>query len=174
MSRRLPMSRRLISLVALILFPAALASAQPLADRVPADALVYVGWSGSQNLGPAYEASHLKAVAASSDVQKLFTETLPAVARRVGAGNAEASEVMNVVSTIGGRVWRHPTAFYWGGIDFTNPRNPSPRIALICDAGDEAAALARDMQATIDRAGKTPVAMKVVPNGTTVTLTIGP
>src|SRR6266516_4147568 len=83
------MSRQWIAVIAaLIVFPAAVASAQPLADRVPADALVYVGWSGSQNLGPAYDASHLKAIAASSDVQKLFTETFPALARRAGAGNA--------------------------------------------------------------------------------------
>src|SRR5438046_2846737 len=112
------MSRRIFvtSIAVVVLSLVALAPAQPLADRVPADALVYVGWSGSQNLGPAYDASHLKAVAASSDVQKLFTETLPALARRAGAGNAEAGEVLNVISTIGGRVWRHPTAFYWGGL----------------------------------------------------------
>src|SRR5207249_4028691 len=60
------------------------------------------------------------------------------------------------------------------GIDFTNPRNPIPKIALLCDAGDEAAALAKDLQATIDRAGKTPVPMKVIPTGSMVALTIGP
>ena len=152
------------------------ASAQPLADRVPADALVYVGWMGSQNLGPAgYEGSHLQALAASSDAQKLFTETLPKLSKRIGAGNAEAGEVMNAVSAIGGRMWRHPSAFYFSGLDFTaNPRKPQPKIAFLCDAGDEAAVMAKDLQAIIDRAGKTPVEMKVVPNGTLVKVTIGP
>ena len=56
-----------VFVVVALLIVAGQASAQPLADRVPADALVYIGWAGSQNLGPAYDASHLKAVAASSE-----------------------------------------------------------------------------------------------------------
>src|SRR5262249_51549413 len=112
---------RFVAVLALVVVSSR-AWGQPLVDRVPGDALIYVGWSGSQNLGPAYDASHLKAVAASSDVQKIFTETIPAIARRAGRGNAEVAEAMNLVSAVGGRVWRHPTAFYWRGFDFTGKK----------------------------------------------------
>src|SRR5437879_5428380 len=117
------MSRKCTFLVAvfIILIPAVVASAQPLADRVPADALLYVGWAGSTKLGPAYEQSHLKAIADSSDIHKLFTETFPRLAQRAGASNAQAGEMISLFSAIGGRVWRHPTALYFGGVDFTNP-----------------------------------------------------
>src|SRR4051812_36486500 len=107
--------RNVLPLLALLFMPA-LAMAQPLADRVPADALVYVGWGGSQNLAASgYEGSHLQAIAAASDAQKLFTETFPKLAERISAGNAEAGEALSAVSAIVGRMWRHPSAFYFAG-----------------------------------------------------------
>jgi hypothetical protein len=57
-------------------------------------------------------------------------------------------------------VWRHPTAFYWGGVDFTNPRMPAPKLAVICDAGNESEALAKELQAAIAKAGQTPEPLK--------------
>src|SRR2546421_8705992 len=55
-------SMRFIALlIAILLLPCTLL-AQPLADRIPNDALFYVGRSGSQNLGPAYDGAHLKGV----------------------------------------------------------------------------------------------------------------
>src|SRR5690606_38590471 len=36
------------------------ARAQPLMEYVPADAIFYAGWRGAEELGPAYETSHLK------------------------------------------------------------------------------------------------------------------
>src|SRR3954464_3277065 len=48
-----------VALIALVAWVSS-AGAQPLADRVPADALLYVGWAGSEHLAPAYAQSHLK------------------------------------------------------------------------------------------------------------------
>src|SRR5438270_5567307 len=48
------------------------ADAAGLKDRVPADALVYVGWAGSDHLGTAFEESHLKAVLEASQIPQLF------------------------------------------------------------------------------------------------------
>ena len=58
--------RRLAAALAaltLLLAPAARpASAQPMIEHVPADAVLYMGWSGTDALGPAYTTSRLKAV----------------------------------------------------------------------------------------------------------------
>src|SRR2546427_13232245 len=63
--------------IASILFGiASSASAQPLADRVPADAIVYVGWRGAENV-PGYNESHLKAILDQSNIPAVFSQMLP-------------------------------------------------------------------------------------------------
>ncbi|MEO6436761.1 MAG: hypothetical protein ABIP55_13515, partial [Tepidisphaeraceae bacterium] len=148
--------------------------AQPLADQVPAGALVYVGWTGSEGAGSAYQGSRLKAVLESSDAHTLMTQTLPALATRIGQEDAEAGEAFQIASTIAGKMWRHPSAFYFSGIDHTNPRRPMPKMALLCNAADDSPALIKEIQAAIDRAGKTGVPIKVAPQGKMVIVTIGP
>ena len=149
------------------------APAQPLADRVPADALVYIGWSGAANLGQSYDQSHLKAVLDASDLPKLFTEFFPRLSQRLGQQNAASGEAASMAAAIGARFWRHPSAFYFGGLDYTNPRDPQPRIAILCDAGDEAAALTKDLQTAIDHAGKTPTPVRLSVEGQLVVITVG-
>src|SRR5690348_5879743 len=108
---KLRLNSIVVIIVALVLAPRAARSQPPLADRVPADALVYLGWAGSQNLaGAGYEGSHLQALAASSDAQKLFTDTLPKLAERISAGNEQAGEVLSAAGAIGTPLWKHPTA----------------------------------------------------------------
>ena len=57
-------------LCALLALPATL-HAQPLADRVPAGALIYVGWGGTQGASSAFAQSRLKAVLESTDANRL-------------------------------------------------------------------------------------------------------
>ena len=57
--------------------------AQPFADGIPADAIVYIGWKGSANLGPGYDGSHTKAVVESSGFPQLFNQFLPDLIRKV-------------------------------------------------------------------------------------------
>src|SRR5438552_3037967 len=64
--RRISMRHMLLGLCVVLVASGPLC-AQPLADRVPADAIVYIGWRGTQDLGPAYNGSHLKAVVDASD-----------------------------------------------------------------------------------------------------------
>ena len=70
------MSYRRIAFLALFLF-CGFAFAQPLADRVPSDAVVYIGWQGMDSLGTGYEKSHLKGVIDSSNIPQFFSEFLP-------------------------------------------------------------------------------------------------
>src|SRR5690242_6893414 len=95
-----------------------LASAQPLVDKVPADALVYLGWAGSEQM-PGYEGSHLKAVLDGSDAPKLFTESLPMLVEKLQASDRAAAEKLRAVLALAGPMWKHPTAMYVLGMDFS-------------------------------------------------------
>ena len=53
------------------------AAGQPLADHVPQDALVYVGWAGAEHLGPGFDQSNLKAFLDASNIRELINESLP-------------------------------------------------------------------------------------------------
>src|SRR5438270_1149814 len=96
----------------LLLWPlwARAATTPPLADRVPGDALVYLGWTGSDSLGPAYEGSHLKAVIDASSFPQLFQTFLPQLIERVTPQNEQAAQVIQLISAVGGPMWRHPSA----------------------------------------------------------------
>src|SRR5258705_8275498 len=124
------------------------ARAQPLADRVPADALIYVGWSGSETMGPGYAGSHLEAVLKESKFTDLVNVSIPKVLAKIGATDREAAQITGLVTAIAAPMWRHPSAFYFGGIDPPARPNqpPSPPIALVCDAGAEGKALADQLR----------------------------
>lgn len=140
-------------LVLLVLWSVRALAAPPLADRIPGDALVYVGWSGSQSLPAGYEGSHLKAVLDDSALPQLFETLLPQLMAKAAPKDRQAAEVMRLISAIGGPMWRHPSAVYFGGIDWSNGP-PMPRLAMLCDAGAEADALSRDLSRIIARAGQ--------------------
>ena len=78
--RSRPLARRTVGYCIVVLFTALTvarsAQAQPLADRLPADTVVYVGWAGADSLGSQYEGSHLKAILDASNASK-FVDEIP-------------------------------------------------------------------------------------------------
>ena len=60
--------------------------AQPLADRVPGDAVAYIGWCGSEGIPASYDSTHLKAIIDNSKIDELFTEFLPRLGDLLVAG----------------------------------------------------------------------------------------
>ncbi|HEX8341069.1 MAG TPA: hypothetical protein VF624_09190, partial [Tepidisphaeraceae bacterium] len=64
-------------LVVVLLF-APFAIAQPLADRVPGDAVVYFGWRGTRDPGPGFDDSHTAAILKESKISELIDKTIPA------------------------------------------------------------------------------------------------
>ena len=82
MTKRLTAST--LALLVLFLAAAPVARSQPLADRLPADTIVYVGWGGTQSV-EGYDASHLKAILEASSLPAVFTEFLP---KAIAAGAA--------------------------------------------------------------------------------------
>jgi prepilin-type processing-associated H-X9-DG protein len=146
---------RILAIVILAVVLAAPAIAQPLADRVPADALVYIGWRGSENLPASYDESHLKAVIENSKFRELFTDLLPQIIQKVGSPH-ELADLLGM-QEIGAELWRHPTAFYFAGIDMSNPSQPMPKLAIVCQAGNDAAVMQQDIMNLIAKAGHPPI-----------------
>src|SRR4051794_7541238 len=119
--------RKVVNVVVVLAFWAAVsaplaAGAQPLADRVPDDALIYVGWAGADTMGPGYAGSHLEAVLKESKFNELISASLPKVFQKIGVQQGDAADDIALVSAICGVAWRHPSALYIGGIDNTNPQ----------------------------------------------------
>jgi prepilin-type processing-associated H-X9-DG protein len=160
--------RRLAFALLVVSFLAPISSAQPLADRIPADAVIYVGWRGSANLGPTYDGSHTKAVVDASGFPQLFNQFLPDLTRKVRTKDRNAADVMDMVTAVGAPLWRHPSALYFGGIDVTDNKRPRPRLALLCDAGDEAPQLVGRLNTAIERAGKLPIPITATTKGNLV------
>ena len=140
------MRTRLICCLALLLCPL-LAFAQPLADRVPADATLYVGWQGIDNMGAGYPQSNLKGLLESSDFRQFISQAGPGLTR-MAQQDPEAARAIQMVSGVFEAMWRHPTAFYFTRVDFDAPM-PTPQLALICRAGTDADNLLRQFQALV-------------------------
>ena len=122
------------------------AVAQPLADRIPSDALFYAGWAGADKLAPAYAQSHLKGLVDSSNMAELFSELGPRVVRRIQLeqmleGDPVAKELLPALLSLGEAAWHSPTALYVGPLDYAG-KVPMPKVAFLCQAGKDAQTLA--------------------------------
>ncbi len=140
---------------------------QALADRVPADAVVYVGWKGGDSLGPAYEASQLKGVADAANLKQqvasLLARAVDDAAKRGDQQGAAAKLLRSAVETMA----KYPTAFYFGGLDLTDPDQPLPKLAILCESGKDVGATLADQltKASADAPNrKVPLIAKVVGN----------
>jgi len=145
----------MVALVVVIVASVAV-RAQPLADRIPQDAVAYIGWCGAESMGAGYDGSHLKAVIEASNVAELVNQSLPRLLERIGQDDEDAARVTGLLTAIGGPMWRHPSAIYFGGVDATNPDFPMPKLALICDAGKEGKKLVADLDKAITANGQPP------------------
>ena len=157
----------------LVLIVASAATAQPLADRIPQDAVLYVGWSGSESMGPGYANSHLKAVIEASNIPQLVKESIPRLLENLGHQDEDAAEMMGLISAIGGPMWRHPSAIYFGGVDLTNPNVPMPKLALICQAGAEGKEMVAQLNKVVAAHGQPPVPIRAEEQDGLVVLSLG-
>jgi prepilin-type processing-associated H-X9-DG protein len=149
------------------------AKAQPLADRVPGDALIYIGWSGSDSMGPGYAGSHLEAVLKDSKLSELVNEALPRLFKQIAAKEPGAAEPLAMFQSYAGAMWRHPSAFYFGGFSPGNPNGPPmPKFAMLCDAGAEGKALADKIRGALAQAHP-PFEIKVEEQGGMVVMSVG-
>lgn len=160
---------RVLGLVALTALAFALpvsnpAQAQPLADRVPQDALLYLGWAGTEALGPQYAESNLKKLHELSGEARLLTTLIDTVVPALDdldlPRSRELETVKELLTRAGGFIptlSQKPTAFYV----VTSPEfNPGMGMAmvLLIEAGDDAPAMAQTINELIqplqDRAAR--------------------
>ncbi len=122
---------------------------QALADRVPGDAEIYVGWIGTDSIGPGYDQSHLKAVLDASQLGQFVHDSIPRLINVIAEKDAESAKQVQRVVDILTPLARHPSAFYFGGM---TPGAPLPKVALICDAGPDADKIVTEVNQLLQQA----------------------
>ena len=120
----------------LLLFPAA---AQPLADQVPADAIAYMGWRGTTDLGPAYDGSNMQGVMEATGFFNAIPELLNAYATVFDNFATEMPEdeanALNAMWVLTNTAWSRGGAIYILGPDEAGP--PLPGFVMLLSRGGE-------------------------------------
>ena len=153
--------RHALVMVLALLLPQCLWAA-PLADRVPGDAIVYVGWQGSRAAGPAYEASRLKQLVDVSDIGQMrgFIQRL---AVRIGRDDASVAEAAEMLTPVADVLWASPAALYIGPVAKPAPGGEPVRIVLMIDAGPAAADAAAKLQKVLSKqTSRNPMTVKTI------------
>jgi prepilin-type processing-associated H-X9-DG protein len=156
------MRTRLISILAVLFAPSVLI-AQPLADRLPDDAEIYVGWNGTISPGPGYDQSHLKAVLDASQLPQFFQDSMPRLFQQVAAQNPQAARQLRQMYGILTALAEHPTAIYFGGLGAVEAGGgPFPKLAIVCDGGTDASKIERQVRILLNNARGAPLNLKLV------------
>ncbi|QOV88450.1 DUF3352 domain-containing protein [Humisphaera borealis] len=175
-SRPLVRNRSLVVSLSLLLV-ASLATAvraQPLADRVPADTLIYVGWLGYDAKSPGFAGSHLEAVMQAAEFKKLVDETLPGLLAKVAKKDANADQVITLAKPIVMPMLKHPTAIFVAKPVLAKNQQPMPKGGIICQAGPDAEAMNAQIQKLLaDGPPDLQQMVKLSRQGDTVAVTIG-
>ncbi len=132
-----------LSAVSIAFLASSRASAQveaPLADRIPRDALLYVGWAGTETIEQLYAGSHAEALVRESTLNHFIERSLPQLGTALASRHPDSRPVAKFFTDILPLMARHPTAVAFGGVDYTGEQ-PLPRLLIICNAGNDAAAL---------------------------------
>jgi hypothetical protein len=146
---------------------------QPLADRVPADSVIYFGWPGTDNPVSGYEGSRLQAVVRASNFKPLFQQTLPRVIRRIAQDQPDVAAGLQAFVNVAGPMMRHPTAFFFRGVDFTNPDFPMPQGGAVCRAGTDSQALYEQLEALLRQISESKVPLRITLVGDEVAVLFG-
>ncbi|HZL34837.1 MAG TPA: DUF3352 domain-containing protein [Tepidisphaeraceae bacterium] len=163
---------RFLALLMILAFPA-LARGQVLADRVPDDTILYVGWTGVEAPGPGFKGSNLEAILKSSNLPQVFDQFIPALLDMAARQDKNSAEGVRIFRAVAGPMWRHPSAIAFAGIDMAGPNGPMPKFVLISKAGKEAPALKQQIDALLAQAGQPPVPVHVVQQGDIVAVAVG-
>jgi prepilin-type processing-associated H-X9-DG protein len=162
---------RLVAFFAIATSPL-LANAQTLADRMPADAILYIGWAGVEKTAPGFAGSHLEAVLGDSNLPKVLDDFIPKLLDRIASEDADAAEVVEVIRGVMGPMWRHPSAIAFAGFEIGNA-GPTPRLILLSNAGREAPALKEKIEGLVKKAGPLPCPIHIAQIGDIVAIVTG-
>jgi len=145
--------RALCTSILVVLFAPIVCLGQALADRLPGDAQIYIGWSGTQSLGPGFDQSHLKAILDASEFSQFLHESLPQWTNRLGGMNPQFAGLVRQVTELLSAAAQHPTVIYFGGLGAANAGGPPiPQLAIACDGGDDAPRIEQQVRRLLARA----------------------
>jgi len=148
------------------------AAAQPVTERLPGDALLYVGWYGSTKRGADYNTSRLRALLDDSDLELYVQKVVPEVLKNLAEQQPHDAEMVAVIVTTLQRLYRYPTALYFGGMGAPagEGQPPMPKIAIVSVAGDDSAKIVDAVKPLLADA---PVPIQLEHEGGTVLLHLG-
>ena len=153
---------------------ASMTRAQPLADKVPADAVLYVGSAGYDTKYPGYQGSHFQAVLDAAQFQQLVDETFPKLLQMVAQKDRGAAEAIGIAKPVLLPLLKHPSALWIGKPDLVAGQQPKPRAGLISRAGEDAGPMFEHLQNLLRNAPpQVADLVKVTKTGDTVTVAIG-
>ncbi|MGD0389255.1 MAG: DUF3352 domain-containing protein [Tepidisphaeraceae bacterium] len=161
--------RVLFTSILVVLFAPMVCLGQALADRLPGDAQIYIGWSGADSLGPGFDQSHLKAILDASQFSQFIHDSLPQLTNRVSGLDRQFSELVRQVVDLLSAAAEHPTAIYFGGLGAANAGGPPiPQLAILCDGGADAPKIEQQVRRLLEQAQGPVLNVRVI--GTLVVL----
>jgi hypothetical protein len=159
---------------AMLMGAAAQARAGALDNCVPQESIAYFGWAGSDALQAPYAGSNLKGIIDASAAKDFINKTLPKLIDQAAARDPDARKQIEKLETGLGIAWRHPVAFYFCPVSFSNPQRPEFRFGLVCDAGADAKSLSDLLKGVFNEIPpNVNLPIHVVLDGNTVLLTFG-
>lgn len=140
-----------LMLLLAVLLAAPAAHAQPLTEAVPDGVIAYLGWRGTDDMGPDYEGSNMQGVMEATGLLEAFPEMFAAYdsffeGMRHEMGQEEA-EALSAVAALGQSAWSHGGALYILGPEENGP--PIPRVALLLKRGGDDEPETRRAMATL-------------------------
>jgi prepilin-type processing-associated H-X9-DG protein len=164
---------RIISWAACLVFIiSAGARAQTLTDRVPGDAIAYVGWKGAASPDNGYAGSHLQAIIDTSGFAALRDQVIPQLMKKITENSNDHGEGALVAKTTLNILWKHPSAAFFAGMTADANGKPVPRLGVICQAGTDSDALMTIFNAAVQQADP-PQSARALVSGDCTALLIG-
>ena len=140
---------RLVVMACVVMMTWGAAHAQPLAERLPAGAKLYIGWAGTDSLTDAYNASKFKAVygeqlSRQGSMGELFKSFAPVMAEE----EPELAQLLPSFGEILDHAIQYPGAI---ALDLqpTPDGEPMPSFAWIIQAGPDADTVAQHINQLI-------------------------
>ena len=152
--------RVLLTVVCIGMLSGPVTAAPPLARRVPADTLVYLGWSGTK--GPAFAGSTFGQLLNEPVARQILAAVKKAILQDMR--QKDERDAFEHVWSMGLIALNRPIAVAWTGLHETRKGSPIPTGAILIDLGKDKRAFAGHVDALIDLAP--PVAKEKIKKAT--------
>lgn len=150
-----------------------MAQAQSLANRIPADALIYADWQGTEQLQPVYQGTHLKALVDASTFPEFLEKGLPNLLAKIPNSNEQEIEIAKLIIDLSKAAIKHPTAVYVGPISAEPNSIPQPKVVILIQAGTDADALVKQLDPFVQQAAGGPISVTLEADGPNLLAVIG-